>query len=153
MTCDSGCGSHLGAQQMSARISSLPPYEIPVRGRRAPFELADRFAVRAEAHRATRFAPFESGLFENDVQALRFRLRLDQTGSRNDPAAHVFMHLAACRNRRCAAQVIDPSVRAGADENTIDCNRVETVPGLEVHIFERALHALAPFRARGLSRI
>src|SRR3984957_7776478 len=153
MTCDSGCGSHLGAQQMSARISSLPPYEIPVRGRRAPFELADRFAVRAETHRATRFAPFESGLFENDVQALRLRLRLNQAGTRNDPPAHVFMHLAAGRDRRRAAQVLDPPVRAGADENAIDCNRVETVARLEVHVFQRSLHALTPFRARGLGRI
>src|SRR3984957_633616 len=153
MACNRRSGCHLGAQQMGARVPSLPANEIPVRGRRAALELANRFAVRAETHRATRFAPFESGLFENDVGAFPFRLRLNQAGSRNDPAAHAFMHLAACRDRRCAAQVLDPSVRAGADENTIDCNRVETVPGLEVHIFERALHALAPFRARGLGWI
>src|ERR1700677_2433031 len=106
MTSNRRCGRHLGAQQMGASVPSLPANEIPVRGRSASFELANRFAVRAETHRTTRFAPLESGLFENDVQALRPRLRLDQAGSRNDPAAHVFMHLAARRTRRGPATVL-----------------------------------------------
>src|ERR1700733_8554759 len=151
MTTNRGRG--LGAQQMGASVPSLPANEIPVRGRSAPFELANRFAVRAETHRATRFAPFESGLFENAVQALHLRLRLNQAGSRNDPAAHVFMPLPARHDSRCTAQVFDPSVRAGADEDAIDSDGLEPVPRLEVHVFERSLHALAPFRARGLGGI
>src|SRR6185295_4267669 len=74
-------GGHLRADQVGAPALALAPLEVPVRGRGAALALDQDVGVHAEAHRASRLAPFEAGGAEDLVEALGFGVGLDLLGA------------------------------------------------------------------------
>src|SRR5712691_8153136 len=81
---DRGCCGHLRAHEMGPAAGTLPSLKIAVRGRGAALARLQVVGVHAQAHRASRFAPLETRVLENSVEALGFRLRLHQSGARHD---------------------------------------------------------------------
>ncbi len=71
-----------------------------------------------DAHRAARLAPLEARVDEDAVEALGLGGALDQARARHDPRRHD--RAAALRDARRRAQVVEPAVRARADEDAVD---------------------------------
>src|SRR4051794_33168078 len=65
--CDCGRGGHGGGDQVGAAPLSLSPFEVPVAGRSAALARLERVGVHAQAHAATRLAPFKACLREDLV--------------------------------------------------------------------------------------
>src|SRR5689334_14438159 len=84
MSGERGGGRHRRTHEMRAAAGALPPLEVAVRRRRATLARLEPVVVHREAHRAARLAPFEARVAERPVEALGFRLRLDETGAGHD---------------------------------------------------------------------
>jgi len=67
---------------------------------------------RTSTNAASGLAPFKSGLGEDAVQTLRFRLGLDLLGARHHHRVHVAGDLAALDDLRGGLQVEDARVGA-----------------------------------------
>ena len=78
MTGNAGGGGHLRAHQMGPPAAALAALEIAIGGRSATFAFGELVRIHPEAHRTTRFAPFEPGIGEHTVEAFCFGLLLDQ---------------------------------------------------------------------------
>src|SRR5438094_5155563 len=75
---DGGGRGHGGAHEMGARALPLPPFEVAIgRGRAAPARF-HQVAVHSHAHRAAGFAPFESRVAKDAIEAFRLRFALDE---------------------------------------------------------------------------
>src|SRR4051794_3472048 len=85
---ESGCGGHLGTDQVRAAAAALAAFEVAVRGRGAPLARLEDVGVHAQAHRATRLAPLEAGLLEDPVEALLLRLGLHLLGAGHHHRPH-----------------------------------------------------------------
>src|SRR5215204_5851101 len=75
---DRGGGGHRGTDQVGAAAGALPSLEVAVRGAGTALAGQQEVRVHAQAHRATRIAPFEAGGGEDFVEAFCFGLGLDQ---------------------------------------------------------------------------
>jgi hypothetical protein len=117
VTSDGGGGGHGGGHKVSAASGTLTALEVAVRSRSATLTGSEHVGVHAEAHRATSFAPVETGLGEDAVKALRLSLLLDETGTGNDHGVDVLSDLATLGNGSSSAEVLDTGVGAGTDEN------------------------------------
>src|SRR5712691_763744 len=67
-----GCRRHGRTHQMGASAAPLPSFEIAVGGRGAALARLQPVGIHRQAHRASRFAPFETGGEEDLVQAFGF---------------------------------------------------------------------------------
>src|ERR1017187_6769874 len=72
VACDCGCGGHLGRDQVSASAASLAAFEVAVGCGGATHAGLQYVGVHAQAHGAAGFAPIETGLNEDAVEALGF---------------------------------------------------------------------------------
>src|SRR5579875_3908256 len=72
---------HLRTHQMRASTASLAAFKIAVAGGRTALTRLQNVRVHAQAHRAARLSPFESGFDKNFVQPLFLRLRLHLMGT------------------------------------------------------------------------
>src|SRR6266851_5813203 len=104
---------------MSAAALALSPLEIAVRGRGAALAGQQLVLVHRQAHRAAGLAPFEPGFEEDPVEPLLLGLVLDEAGARDDHRLHPCSDVPAFRHRRGGAQILDPSIGAGADEDAL----------------------------------
>src|SRR5512135_3865992 len=77
------------AGEVRPRTWPLAADEVAVRGRHAARAGLDQLAVRADAQRAARLAPFEARSPENLVQALGPRGALDAHRAGHHPGPHV----------------------------------------------------------------
>src|SRR5579862_5736839 len=118
MTAERRGGGHCRAHQMRAPTRTLPPLEVPVRCRPAALAGLELIAVECGAERAAGGSPFEAGICENAIKAFGFRLALDALRTWNDPGRN--NRMAELGHRRGGANVVDPAIGAGADENPID---------------------------------
>src|SRR5437660_2447783 len=107
---------------MRAAALALPPLEIAVGGGGAPFTRAQHVRVHAQAHRASRLAPVESGLAEDAIEPLVLRLPLHRHRARHDHSVDAVVYAPAAHDARGGTQVLDPGVGAGANEDAIDAN-------------------------------
>src|SRR5690349_9004889 len=99
---------HRGAHEMRASAGALPAFEIAIRRRCAALPRLETIVVHREAHRATRLAPFETGVAKDAVQSLRLRLRLDGTRPRHDERQpDVVGDVAPADDRGGLTQVLD----------------------------------------------
>src|ERR1700676_4859968 len=64
---------HHGADQVRASAAALASFEIPVAGRGAAFSRLQDVGIHAEAHRASRLAPFKAGIEKDTVQSFLLR--------------------------------------------------------------------------------
>src|SRR6266481_190880 len=84
MTGNRSCCRHRRAYQMRAPTGTLTALKVAVRRRGATFAGFQTIGVHRQTHGTTRLAPLETGLGKDTVQALGFRLALDQSGTRHD---------------------------------------------------------------------
>src|ERR1700730_1596733 len=141
------------ARQMGARARPLAADEISVRGRYGALAGSDGFAVSGQAHRASRFAPFEAGLSEELVEPFGNRIPLDCLRTRHHPGAHAGRNLAAARDGCGGAQIAHPAVGARSDEDPIDGRAGDRRSALETHIVESSFDRGAPCRIGNLAWI
>src|SRR4051812_23634668 len=120
MAGDSGCGGHFGADQMGATPFALPSLEVSVGCRGTPFPRLEDIRVHAEAHRAPGLPPLETGLRKDAIQPFFLRLHLHQSGTGYDDRVDTFGDLVSLSKACSSAQILDTTVRAGTDEDTVD---------------------------------
>src|SRR3954447_15494392 len=101
---------------MRAPARALASLEVAVRRRRAALSGREDVGVHAEAHRAAGTPPLEARRLEHLAQSLLLRLPLDLRGSRDDDRLHAVRDATARDDLCCGAQILDPRVRARADE-------------------------------------
>ena len=141
---DRGSGGHPRADQVRPPALALPALEVPVRGRGAALALDQDVGVHAEAHRAAGGAPLEAGRAEDLVEALLLGLRWRTCSEPGTTIARTALgDLAAVDHRGGGAEVLDPRVRAGADEDAVELDLGDRRAGLERHVGERPLRGLA----------
>src|SRR3954470_12075058 len=104
---------------MRSAAFPLPSLEITIGRRRAALSRAEHVGVHAEAHRAAGVAPFESGIAKHAVESFLLRLRFDALRSGHDHRARARRDVPAPDDAGCRAQILDPRVRARAEEHAI----------------------------------
>src|SRR6185437_11977502 len=134
-----GRRGHRWAHEMRAHATPLAADEVAVRGRSDALSRDADVAIDADAHGASGLAPFEAGLAEDLVQAFRLGLLLDQARARDNPGRH--LGLSALGDLGGHAQVLDATVGAGTDEDTIHRDLLDRRAGLQIHVVERPPHA------------
>src|SRR2546430_1644054 len=112
-----GGGRHRRRHQVRARALALTSFEVAIRGGGHALALARGLAVHPHAHRAARLAPLEAGRDEDAVEPFGLGRALDQPRARHDPRGH--RGAAPLHHPRDRAQVLEPAVGAGADEDAI----------------------------------
>src|SRR6478672_9678749 len=130
-----GCGCcHRRADEVCAAADTLPSLEIPVRGRRATLARRHEIRIHREAHRAAGKAPLEARVEEDAVQALLLRLasHLRRPGDHERRYARVDLPARDDGGRR--AEILDPGVRARADEDVVDGDVLDAFTRLEAHV-------------------
>src|SRR4029077_19057723 len=91
-----------------------------------------------EPHRASRTAPFAPGVRNGAIETLGLRLRLDETGARDDHREpHAAGDVAPARNARRLETVLRGRIRARSDEALVDADVGDRHVRLEPHVFER----------------
>src|SRR3954454_20914909 len=128
---------------MGAPAAALAPLEVAVRGGRAALARRERVGVHPEAHRAAGGTPVEARLAEHLVETLGLGLRLHLLGARHDHGVHARRHFAAVHHAGRGAQFTEARVGARADEDAVERDLLDRRAGLEAHVYERALLALA----------
>src|SRR5690606_599167 len=133
---------HGRADQVRTPAGALAAFEVAVGGRGAALALAEAILVHAQAHRAARVAPFETGIGEYAVQALGFRLALDQARARHhqclDDVAGDLVTLDYVGGQ---AQVFQARVGAGADEDLVQLDLAACRSVLQEHVIDLQLYA------------
>src|SRR5215469_6757314 len=89
MPLNGGCSRHHGAHQVSSPAASLPTFKIAVAGRGAPFPWLQDVGIHTEAHRTSRFPPFEPGIEENPIEAFLLRRTFHGLGTRHHHRPHL----------------------------------------------------------------
>src|SRR4051794_33202121 len=130
---DGGGSGHLRADEVCPPTRALAALEVPVGGRCAALARLEDVGVHAEAGRTTRFAPLEAGGLEDLVKTLLLGLRLHLLGSGDDHAAEALCDLPAVEQASGLAEVRNPGVRAGPDEDAIQRDVGHGRSGLEIH--------------------
>src|SRR5215218_2427486 len=133
---------HLRRDQVGAPAAALAALEVAVGGRCAALAGREDVGVHAQAHRAARAAPVEAGGAEDLVEPLPLGLDRDLLGARHDHRVDAARDLAALDDLGGRAQVADPRVRAGADEDAVELDLADRRAGLESHVLQRALVAV-----------
>src|SRR5205807_2769865 len=114
------------------RALALAPLEVAVGGGGHALALARRLAVHPHAHRAAGLAPLEARLDEDAIEPLGLGGALHQPRAWHDPRRHD--GAAPPHDPGGRAQVLEPAVGAGADEDAIDLDLGEGRAGLEPHV-------------------
>ena len=122
MAGDRRCCRHRGRDKMGAAPKTLPALKVAVRGRGAALARRQPIGIHRKAHRAAGLAPFEPRGQKYRVETLGFRLLLDEARTRHDHAIDGPGDVLARDDFRGGAQILDPSIRAGADKYPVDLN-------------------------------
>src|SRR5690348_17935637 len=103
---------------MGAGAASLPSRKVAVRSGGAALSRRHEIAVHAAAHRASRFAPFKSGILEDPVEPLPLRHPLHRGRTRRDDGRDD--GTTATGNRGGRTEILDAVIGARADEVLVD---------------------------------
>src|SRR5690606_35313242 len=133
---DGGCGGHHGAYQMGASAASLPALEVAVGGGSAAFSRLEDVGIHSQAHAATGIPPFKAGFFENAVQSFPFRLHFDLLGTGDHHGPDPRGDFPTPDDLGGVAQVLDPRVGAGADEDPVHQDVDDRRSRFAAHVFE-----------------
>ena len=126
---------------MCTRAGPLSAAEIAVGGRGASLAGRHDVAVDSHAHRTAGVGPFKSGVAENTIKALAFRLPLHAGRTRRHKPGH-FADPAG-QNRGGSTQVLDARIGAGADENAINRDLGQLLARCDGHVIERVAQIFA----------
>ena len=138
---------------MGASALALPALEVAVARGRAALARLEPVGVHGQAHAATRLAPLEARLDEDPIEALGLGLAFDQPAAGHDHGADAVGDLVAPNDGGRGSQVLDPAVRAGADEDAIDADRRDRRARLQAHVLQGAGGRLAVGLVREIGRI
>src|SRR5271169_4166050 len=123
---------------MRASSLALAALKIAIRSAAAALTRWQHIVIHANAHAATRIAPFETRGSENFVEAFALRLSFhDARPGNHQRSLDVFRNVLAGDNFRGHAQIVNPRIRAGAYEYAVHGDVHELGAGFESHIFER----------------
>src|SRR5664280_2111950 len=131
---------------MRTPARALPAFEIAVARRGAALARLEPIGVHGQAHRTTGLAPLEARTAKHGVEAFQFRLLLDQPRAGNDEGELDVAGDApaeAADDASRLAKILDPRVRARADEDLVDADVVDTLVRFERHVLQGALHRVA----------
>src|SRR5207302_145438 len=131
------------ADQMSSPARALATFKVAVAGGGAALTRLQPVRVHAQAHGAAGFAPLEAGLSKDAVQAFLLRRALYLLRAGNDHGLNGAGNFIAFYHPRCAADVFQPRVGAGADENAIHENIFNARMRAQPHVFQGARDAIA----------
>src|SRR5690606_6850077 len=121
MAGDGGRRGRGRAHQVGAATGALAPFEVAVGGGCAVLAPAQNVGVHRQAHGAAGFPPVHAGLDEDLVETFLLRLHLDQMGTGHHvDLLDAVRHLAALGDGRRGAQILDPRIGAGTDEDLVD---------------------------------
>ncbi len=126
---------HGRRHQVGARAGPLAAAEIAIGRARTAIAGRDRVAVHGNAHRAAGGGPFQPRVGEDAIEPLLLRLALDLHRAGRDQAGH--LGAASREHRGGGAQILDPRVGAGTDEDAVDGDAVERPAGHEAHVVDR----------------
>src|SRR6516162_5211126 len=138
---------------MRAPAGALPPLEIAVRRGGTALARSEDVRVYPEAHRAPGAPPLEARRLEDLSQTLVLGLPLHLRRPRDDDRGHALGDAPAGDDLRSRAEVLDPGVRARADEDLVDRDVDERRAGRQVHVAERALDGVALIRIGVVARV
>jgi hypothetical protein len=105
---------------MGSRAWPLAADEIAIGSRDRTLARRDGLTIGGKAHRTSGLAPLEARVGEEPVQPFGNGLALDRLRTRHDPGAHAGRDLAATRDFSGGAQIAEPAIGAGADEDPVD---------------------------------
>ena len=129
---------------MAAPAGTLTPFKIAVAGGSATLTGGQAVFIHTQAHRAAGFTPLKPRLFEHPIQAFGLGLSFDQARAWHDQGqSDVAGNLAALHHGGGGAQVFNARIGARADEHFVNRDLTHRCAGLQVHIAQGVLHALA----------
>src|SRR4051794_25729273 len=100
MASDRSRGGHRRADQMGAAAFALPAFEVAVARARTTLTRRENVGIHAQAHAAASFAPVETGLLENAIEAFFFGLLFDLAAARHDHRIDALGNVIAAHDRR-----------------------------------------------------
>src|SRR5262249_40884415 len=103
--------------------------------------LAGREDVRVhpETHRAAGQPPLETRVEEHLVETFLLRLTAYLCRARDDHRLHARVDGAAAHDVGGGAEILDAGVRARPDEDAVDPDLLDRLPGTKGHVLERSL--------------
>mmetsp|Transcript_3834 Transcript_3834/g.8867 ORF Transcript_3834/g.8867 Transcript_3834/m.8867 type:complete len:264 (+) Transcript_3834:1075-1866(+) len=125
---------------MRSATATLSALEVTIGGRCASLLGFELVVVHSQTHRASGFAPVESGLDQDLVESLVLGLLLHETRSWNDVCMDSFGDLAAHGNGGYLADIFDTTVGTGTNECLVDLNALEGLVALETDVVQGSLH-------------
>ena len=148
------CGDRHGRRyEMRASAGALPPFKVPIAGRRASLSGLKHIGIHRQAHAASGFPPLKSGVLENAIQAFRLGLFLHEPRAGNNHGVHAARHLLPFGILRRQSQILNAGVRAGPYEDLVEFDLGNRHTGRQRHIFQRMFRRLAYRFVRDLARI
>src|SRR6266540_2699756 len=133
MTGDCGSGGHRGTDEMRASAATLTAFEISVAGGGAALAFAERVGIHAETHGASGLTPFRPRVDEHAIEAFLFRLRFDDSGTRNDHGVNAAVEFVSAENARCFAEIFETAIGARADKHAVHRDSGDAAAGFESH--------------------
>src|SRR4029450_13026411 len=142
VTQDRGRGRHGRTDKVSPPALALTTLEVPIAGGRAPFAGRELIRVHAQTHRAAGIPPLEPGGGEDRIQSLPFGLALYEHRARHHHRAQALPDLPSVQYARRLAEILDPRVGTGADEDRVGPDVADRGARAQVHVGEGALGGL-----------
>ncbi len=124
---------------MRSPAASLPTFKIPVAGGGAALARLQNIRIHSQAHRASRFAPFESRIQKNLMQAFLLRRALHRLRSRHHHRSHICIYMMAASHARRRPQILQPRICARPDEYAVDADVFDPLSLLQAHILQSQL--------------
>mmetsp|Transcript_21506 Transcript_21506/g.62977 ORF Transcript_21506/g.62977 Transcript_21506/m.62977 type:complete len:454 (-) Transcript_21506:323-1684(-) len=129
---------------MSPSSVPLPSLKVTVRRGSASFLRLELVGVHGEAHGTSGFAPVEAGVDQYLVQPFLLGLILDEAGSGHDHGVYAVGDLTSLGDGGDVANVLDPAVGAGTDENLFDGHALNVLSSLEANVLQGTLDGGLP---------
>src|SRR5665213_597920 len=141
---DRGSRGTCRAGQMGTRARALAADKIAVGGRDRALPGSHHFAIGGQTHRTAGLAPLEARLGEQFVEPFGDRIALDGFRTRHHPGPDAGRNFSPACNFGGGAQIAEPAVGAGADEDPIDRSARNRRAGFEAHVVERGFQRGTP---------
>lgn len=133
---------HGGADQMCSSSGALSPLEVTVARTGTSLASGQLIGIHTQAHGASSLAPVETSALEDNIQALDFRMLLDDTRAGNDHGDNVRSDLrlrASSENDLGGrTQVLDTAVGARANEHLVDGDVFHAGIRCQTHVLQGA---------------
>ena len=127
---------------MGAPTAALAAFKVAVAGARGAFLGCQLVGVHCQAHRTPWFAPVESGVDKDAIQAFLFGLQFYGMAARHHHRPFD-LHAAPAGYVCCGAQIFDATVGARADEHGVHGDVADAGARHQTHVVERARHGVA----------